>query len=104
MGTRMHRFRWATADWISRLACWLRGHKWYVADAWAGVPGNRANELQSQLHECLVIQTDFEDDSSMETLKRGEEILDELAQLAGCNWGHIWTEAQKTAVFQPVTK
>lgn len=75
------------ADWLSRMACWLRGHKWYVADAWHGVPGNRAAELQQRLWQAYVLMWDKTDKEEIESV---EQDLNELAQAAGQNWGHIW--------------
>lgn len=77
------------ADWLSRIACWLRGHKWYVADTFYGVPGNRAAELQQQVwvDVCILAGNSPEDREALGTI---DARLNELSQLAGENWGHVW--------------
>lgn len=87
------RLRWKMADYLSRIACWLRGHKWYVADAYAGVPGNRVNELHSQIREQFILRIDVINDADQ--LEFVESKLDELAQMAGENWGHIWPKGER---------
>jgi hypothetical protein len=83
-------FRWMLADWLSYFACRLRGHKWFLADSWHGVPGNRASELKQQIWIEAVSQICrySEDGQFWEYIERLEPKLDELAQLAGANWGH----------------
>jgi hypothetical protein len=90
MKRRIEHIRWNIADWLSWLACKLRGHRWYVADAWYGVPGNRANELKSQIRDQLILLADFQNESDRDKLDLADERLDELCQMAGENWGHIW--------------
>lgn len=97
---RVQRIRWRLSDWLSRLACALRGHPWYVADAWHGVPGNRVSELHSQIRDFLIIKTDFQDTNSLDNLVAAEEKLDELAQLAGENWGHVWPKESRKPLLQ----
>ena len=75
----VRRLRWALADRLSYLACKLRGHEWYVADTFHGVPGNRAAELRQQIWVEVILQS---------TADKIEPMLGELAQLAGENWGH----------------
>jgi len=85
------KFRNRIADWLSRIACWLRGHKWYVADSWYGVPCNRPSELQQQIWldvVCLTVGDHTPETKTM--LDTIEKRLDELSQAAGANWGHIW--------------
>ena len=77
-------WRWRLADWLSWLACKLRGHKWYLADTWCGVGGNRAAELKQALWELCVSK----DGNDTKWLAKIEPALDELGQLAGENWGH----------------
>jgi hypothetical protein len=77
--------RWFLADWLSFLACKLRGHKWYTPDNYASVPGNRVAELKQNIWES-VVSHDHMDGEWLEYMERG---LGELAQLAGENWGHI---------------
>lgn len=84
----MSNLRWRIADYLSRIACWLRGHKWYVADTWHGVPGNRAAELRQQIMiECVTCSALRDDPGALPLIDRN---LTELAQLAGENWGHVW--------------
>lgn len=92
---RVHRLRWALADRLSRLACCLRGHRWYVADAWHGVPGDRVNELRSQIWDEMIILANLHDETHVGALNRADEKLGELAQFAGENWGHIWPKEPK---------
>lgn len=80
---------WRIADYLSRVACWLRGHKWYVADTWHGVPGNRAAELRQRVWVNAVLLANFDDEIDMDRLNSLDRDLSELAQAAGENWGHI---------------
>lgn len=91
MKQRIESLRWRIADWLSYFACRLRGHKWYTADAWHGVPGNRASELRAQIWISAVAQiARFSNiEQHQEYLDCLEPKLNELAQLAGHNWGHI---------------
>jgi hypothetical protein len=82
--------RWRIADWLSRVACWLRGHSWYVADAWHGVPGNRVSELSQRIRDELILRIDLNDEDENQAFQRATAELEELAQMAGENWGHIW--------------
>lgn len=82
--------RFTLADWLARWAAWCRGERWYVADAWHGVPGNRAAELRQQIRDELIGRLRFSDDEGRETIERVERLSAELAQLAGEKWGHVW--------------
>lgn len=83
-------WRWWLASWLSYFACRLRRQKWYVADSWHGVPGNRAGELQQQIWTEAVAQIGrFSDDYQYhEYIESLEPRLNELAQLATADWGH----------------
>lgn len=82
----MRRLRWIIADYLSRAACWLRGHSWYVADCFYGVPGNRAAELKQRIWiNCTMLNHE-----DAERLAIIDHDLSALAQLAGENWGHIY--------------
>lgn len=76
----MKNLRRIIADWLSFIACKLRGDKWYEADAFHGVPGNRAAELRTQIWQSIYGNAD----------EKTYDNLQELAQLAGENWGHIF--------------
>ena len=79
--------RLRVAGWLCRFAAALRGEKWYVADTWHGVPGNRAAELKQRLWTDYVLAWDKEDKDALEGVDRD---LTELAQAAGEAWGHVW--------------
>ena len=83
------RLKWKLADWLSRLACQLRGQPWYRAACWAGVPGNRAAELKQTLWERCVALEMGSGQKDPEWLEQIERELTELGQIAGENWGHI---------------
>ena len=83
MSEKMSNIRWKLADVLSRLACWLRGKKWYAHTGY-GLHGNRASELSQRIWELCVLQG-HED---KEFLDEVEPRLQELARLAGENWGH----------------
>ena len=85
------------ADRLSFAACRLRGHKWYLGDSWHSVPGNRATDLSQRIWTDVVfISVPFKDEDQ-DARARIEKHLEELAQLAGENWGHIWPkESMKT--------
>lgn len=79
--------RWKIADWLSFVACKLRGHRWVqMPDNYPGIYGNRAAALKDRIWTLAVLAnhpkpwTDFLDEISIK--------LDELGQLAGENWGH----------------
>lgn len=86
------------ADYLCRFACYLRGEKWYVADTWHGVPGNRAAELRQKIWLEVVylksVACDGADadtcDSVDETLDTIDHSLAELSQVAGESCGHVW--------------
>lgn len=81
-------FRNWLADRLCRAAAWLRRETWYVSDNWAGVPGNRAAELEQRIWECVL----YEFDSSRNEwghLDQLQRDLGELAQAAGAAWGHV---------------
>ena len=80
--------RWKIADILSLVACKLRGHEWYLADVWHGVPGNRAAELREKVWQNAVLLTPAREYKS-DLMAELESDLNELAQLAGENWGHI---------------
>lgn len=81
------------ADWLCRIASWLRGEKWYVADAWHGVPGNRASELRQRIwQKCVALQVGHDDKSWLTEIDRD---LTELAQAAGESWGHVWPKEEQ---------
>ncbi len=82
-----HFLRWTLPGWLCWLACRLRGQRWYVSDSWHGVPGNRASDLQQQIWQDCVSFNVGRDDDFLETL---EPKLNELSQLAGEAWGHVW--------------
>ena len=88
-GEWLGRARWKMADILSIIACKLRGHKWYIADNWAGVPGNRAAELKQSVWErCVALEVTAENKDT-EWLDAIDRELTELGQIAGENWGHI---------------
>jgi hypothetical protein len=95
MNRRIHKLRWFLADWLSWCACKLRGHRWYVADAWHGVPGNRISELSQRIRDELILRMDLNDDDEGKAYQRVTGELDELAQMAGENWGHVWPKEGK---------
>lgn len=85
----MRNLRWKIADWISWIACKLRGHDWYLGEAWYAVPGNRAADLQQLIWtDIVLIATPFSS-ADKDALDRTGKHLAELAQAAGENWGHI---------------
>lgn len=78
--------RWRLANWLSKLACKLRGTPWHLSDNMSGVPGNRAAELKQRIWErCVALET-CSDNKDPEWLKLIEHELDELGQIAGENW------------------
>lgn len=78
--------RWDLADILSKLACKLRGQKWYMADNMANCHGNRAAELRQSIWEqCVVLNLS---DNDKEPLNKIDVELAELGQIAGENWGH----------------
>jgi hypothetical protein len=81
--------RWKIADILSLIACKLRGQKWYIADNWSGVPGNRAAELKQSVWERCVALELTADNKDPEWLDAIDRELTELGQIAGENWGHI---------------
>jgi hypothetical protein len=95
MNRRIEDICWGLADYLSRIACWLRGHDWYPADAWHGVPGNRASELNQRIRDELIVRMDLTDDDDNQAYQRATGELDELAQMAGQNWGHVWPKRGK---------
>jgi hypothetical protein len=95
--SKIQSVRWKIADWLSFLACKLRGHKWYLGRAWHAVPGNRATDLQQSIWQrcvCLDLEASNNDADLLENI---EAELDELAQLAGENWGHITPKVTQDA-------
>ena len=79
--------RLRVAGWLCRFAAALRGEKWYVADTWHGVPGNRAAELRQKIWIQCVAEWHADDKETLKTIDRD---LSELAQAAGEAWGHVW--------------
>lgn len=84
----MRRFKWLMADYVSRLACWLRGHKWYAGDTWSGVSGNRAAELRQSVWERCVALEAASENKDPYWLSKIDAELTELGHLAGEQWGH----------------
>lgn len=83
------------ACWLARAVCWLRGEQWYVADAWYGVPGNRAAEIRQQIRDELILNLDLNDEEEKEAFHRVERLSAELAQGAGESWGHVWPKEKR---------
>jgi hypothetical protein len=79
--------RWRIADYLSHLACLLRGHRWYLPDQWHPVPGNRVADLRQSIWLNCVLMCPVAGDYR-EHLDDTDRKLAELAQLAGENWGH----------------
>lgn len=88
----LHRLRWQLADILSWLACKLRGHRWYMADTWHGVPGNRAAELGERIREDFILRIDWQ--TEKDAFERVESEIEELAQMAGENWGHVYPKTK----------
>lgn len=95
-------WRWWLASWLCYFACRLRRQRWYVADTWHGVPGNRAAELRQQIWmeaasqiACYRDESDYHE--YMDSLRPR---LGELAQLASEAWGH-YPEAKARLVIWP---
>lgn len=86
----MKDFRYWLAARLCRTACWLRGEKWYVGDSWAGMPGNRASDLQQSIWERCVALEAVSGNKDPEWLNLIDSELTELGQAAGESWGHIW--------------
>lgn len=82
------RLRWIIADWLSFLACKLRGNPWYRNDNWASVMGNRSAELKQSIWERVVVLEHGSDNKDPEWLDKIDRELTELGQIAGENWGH----------------
>jgi hypothetical protein len=90
--SRWNELRWRMADWLSFLACKLRGDKWYLGSSWHAVPGNRAADLSQRIWEDVtLISVPFDEDDD-DARDRIEKHLMELSQKAGECWGHIQTE------------
>lgn len=71
---------------LSRLACRLRGHRWeQLPDNYPGVYGNRAAALKDRLQQLALLSSY----PNKDYLDEIEFRLDELARLAGENWGHM---------------
>lgn len=87
--THISRVRWFIADVLSRIACWLRGQEWYIGNAWASAPGNRASDLKQSVWERCVALNACSENKDQAWLDSIESELNELGQLAGENWGHI---------------
>lgn len=83
-------FRWWLAGRLCRIACWLRGERWYVADSWHGTPGNRASELNQRIWSMTVAIDAANIEQNKEWLDDIERDLTELSQASGAAWGHIW--------------
>lgn len=83
-------FRYSLAGRLARVVCWLRREKWYVADAWHGVPGNRVAELRQQIRHEFLVRMNFSDEDDKEAFEKVNRLCDELAQRAGETWGHVW--------------
>ena len=81
--------RWNMADWLSLLACKLRGQPWYRGDSWAGPNGNRAADLKQSIWERCVALEAFAENKDPEWLDKIDRELSELGQISGENWGHI---------------
>lgn len=85
---KMELLRWIMADWLSFVACKLRGNKWYRSETMSRVNGNRAAELaQSIFERCVALET-VSHNHHPEWLKMIEQEVGELGQMAGQNWGH----------------
>jgi hypothetical protein len=89
MKTKIENLRWKLADWLSFAACKLRGHKWYLGDSWYPVPGNRAADLRQQVWVSICAHVTPFGSDSLDFLDEIEPKIDELAQMAGENWGHV---------------
>lgn len=83
----MRRIRWRIADYLSRIACWLRGHEWKEMNCYHGPYGNLVAELKTQIWHEIVSSHTVEHHGDM--LESVDDKLTKLAQLAGENWGHI---------------
>lgn len=88
--------RWL-ADRLCRRASWLRGERWYVADAYGGVPGNRVAELRQLIwQEAVTLCHNVEEDQ--DSLDRINIAVAELAQAAGEAYGFYppdWWEKEQ---------
>jgi hypothetical protein len=83
--------RWWLAGWLAWAACRLMGHRWYVADVWHGIPGNRAAELEQMVWEkAVLLQAIHGEQMKQDTLQELEPALRELAQAARAVSGHVW--------------
>lgn len=80
------------AGWLCLIACWLRGEKWYVGEAWHAVPGNRATDLQQQIWQDVVLISYPPQPENEDAINRISKNLGELSQAAGEAWGHIWPQ------------
>ena len=83
-----HWLRWRIADYLSFLAVKLRGQDWYPAQNMAGCPGNRAAELKQSVFERCVVLESCAENKDPEWIKKIDDELNELGQIAGENWGH----------------
>lgn len=92
---RFLRARQVLADGCCRLACWLRGEKWYVGEAWHAVPGNRAADLEMQIWQDVVLISYPPQEEDEDAVNRIQKNLSELAQSSGAAWGHIWPKQSK---------
>lgn len=92
MNTYKSNFKWWLAGWLCRVACWLRGETWHVADSWHGVPGNRASELEQRIWQHIVVVDATARNRDPRFLDSTLTDLKELSQAAGAAWGHIWPE------------
>ncbi len=81
--------RWKIADYLSFVACKLRGQRWYPSYCFGGVPGNRAAELKQSVWERCVALEICSENKDPEWLNKIDQELTELGQIAGENWGHI---------------
>lgn len=87
MKTLLENLRWTLADWLSRIACWLRGQKWYETPCY-GIHGNRAADLAQSIWEDCVLLDSIAKHKDTVWMQKLEMKVRELAQLAGENWGH----------------
>lgn len=78
-------WRWTLAGKLCRFAAWLRREKWYYANAFHGVEGNRANELESQIRDNVILNGG-PPEVWMPILDSIQPKVAELAQMAQTKW------------------
>lgn len=84
MKRRLKNLRWNIADWLCRLANWLRGHE----SLWLGYDlyGNKSAALEEELRLTLVCARWSK--LTKDELHNALVLLDELAQQARETWWH----------------